>query len=74
MKIVIEIPDEVYNFTIKRGHLPYGVNIAGNIIDGEALPEKTDFKCAACGYNVILDDACYCPWCGEEIIYPHSII
>jgi len=34
MKIVIDIPDEVYNFTIQRGHLPYGVNIAGSIIDG----------------------------------------
>ena len=37
MKIVIDIPDEVYNFTIQRGHLPYGVNIAGSIIDGEIL-------------------------------------
>ena len=37
------------------------------------LEERTDFKCAVCGYNVVLDDACYCPWCGEKIIYPHSI-
>lgn len=39
MEIVIEIPDEVYNFTIQRGHLPYGVNIAGSIIDGTVLPK-----------------------------------
>jgi len=41
MKLIIEIPDEVYNFTIQRGHFPYGVNIAGSIIDGEVLPEDT---------------------------------
>lgn len=39
MKLIIEIPDEVYNFTIQRGHLPYGVNIAGSIIDGEVTPK-----------------------------------
>lgn len=42
MKLIIEIPDDVYNFTIQRGHLPYGVNIAGNIIDGEVVPENTE--------------------------------
>ena len=41
MKLLIEIPDEVYNFTIQRGHLPYGVNIAGSIIDGKVLPDDT---------------------------------
>ena len=41
MKLIIEIPDEVYIFTIQRGHLPYGVNIAGSIIDGEVLPDDT---------------------------------
>lgn len=40
MKLVIELPDEVYNFTIQRGHLPYGVNIAGSIIDGRVLPKR----------------------------------
>lgn len=40
MKLIIEIPDEVYNFTIQRGHLPYGVNIAGSIIDGEVVAEN----------------------------------
>lgn len=39
MKLIIEIPDEVYNFTIQRGHFPYGVNITGSIIDGEVVPE-----------------------------------
>ena len=39
MKIVINIPDEVYDFTIQRGHLPYGVNIAGCIIDSIPLPK-----------------------------------
>ena len=39
MKLIIEIPDEVYNFTVQRGHLPYGVNIAGSIIDGEVVPK-----------------------------------
>lgn len=39
MKLIIEIPDEVYNFTVQRGHLPYGVNIAGSIIDGTPLPK-----------------------------------
>lgn len=42
MKLIIEIPDEVYNFTIQRGHLPYGVNIADSIIDGEVVPENTE--------------------------------
>ncbi len=37
MKLIIEIPDEVYNFTTQRGHLPYGVNIAGSIIDGKVV-------------------------------------
>ncbi len=41
MRLIIEIPDEVYNFTIQRGHLPYGVNIAGSIIDGEVVSEDT---------------------------------
>lgn len=40
MRLIIEIPDEVYNFTIQRGHLPYGVNIAGNIIDGKVVPKE----------------------------------
>lgn len=35
--LIIKIPDEVYNFTIQRGHLPYGVNIAGSIIDGKVV-------------------------------------
>ena len=42
--LIIKIPDEVYNFTIKRGHLPYGVNIAGSIIDGEIVPEEEEDK------------------------------
>lgn len=42
MKLVIEIPDEVYNFTMQRGHLPYGVNIAGSIIDGEVVSDDID--------------------------------
>ena len=42
MKLIIELPDDIYNFTIQRGHLPYGVNIAGSIIDGEVLPENTE--------------------------------
>ena len=41
MKLIIDIPDEVYNFTTQRGHLPYGVNIAGSIIDGKVLPDDT---------------------------------
>lgn len=41
MKLIIEIPDEVYNFTIQRGHLPYEVNIAGSIIDGEVISDDT---------------------------------
>lgn len=41
MKLIIEIPDEVYDFTIQRGHLPYGVNITGSIIDGEVVSEDT---------------------------------
>jgi hypothetical protein len=40
MKLIIDIPDEVYNFTMKRGHLPYGVNLAGCILDGEVLEDK----------------------------------
>jgi hypothetical protein len=39
MKLIIEIPDEVYNFTVQRGHLPYGVNIADCIIDGEVVAD-----------------------------------
>ena len=39
MKLIIDISDEVYNFTMQRGHLPYGVNIAGCIIDGEVVPD-----------------------------------
>lgn len=42
MKLIIEIPDEVYKFTIQRGHLPYGVNIAGSIIDGKVLKEEEE--------------------------------
>lgn len=42
MKLIVEIPDEVYYFTIQRGHLPYGVNIADSIIDGEVVPENTE--------------------------------
>lgn len=39
MKLIIEIPDEVYNFTIQRGHFPYEVNITGSIIDGKVVPK-----------------------------------
>lgn len=41
MKLIIEIPDEVYNFIIQRGHLPYEINIAGSIIGGEVLSDDT---------------------------------
>lgn len=47
MKLIVEIPDEVYNFTVQRGHLPYGVNIAGSIIDGEVVPENTEIHSEA---------------------------
>lgn len=39
MKIVIDIDSKIYDFIKSRGHLPYGVNIAGNIIDGTPLPK-----------------------------------
>ena len=44
MKLIIDIPDEVYNFTVKRGHLPYGVNLAGCILDGEVVKEEEERK------------------------------
>ncbi len=42
MKLIIEIPDEVYNFTIQRSHLPYGINIVDIIIDGEVVSEENE--------------------------------
>ena len=62
MKIVINIPDEVYSFTIQRGHLPYAVNISGCIIDGVPLPKGhgdlidgdvalAEFDKASCSYE-----------------------
>lgn len=38
-RLVIEIPDEVYNFIIQRGHLPHYVNIAPEIEKGIVLPK-----------------------------------
>lgn len=42
MKLMIELPDDVYNFIIQRGHLPHAVNIAGSIIDGEVVEEESE--------------------------------
>lgn len=42
MKLIVEIPDEVYNFIKQRGHLPYGVNLAGRILDGEVVSEENE--------------------------------
>lgn len=42
MKLIIEIPDTVYNFIMQRGHIPYGINIADSIIDGEVVPEENE--------------------------------
>lgn len=56
MKLIIDIPDEVYNFTIQRGHLPYGVNIAGNIIDGEVVEEIEKPFITECREDAIKDN------------------
>ena len=38
-RLVIEIPDEVYNFIKNRGHIPHHVNIAPEIEKGIVLPK-----------------------------------
>lgn len=40
MKLIIDIPKEVYKFIKDRGHLPYSVSLANAIKDGEILPER----------------------------------
>ena len=80
MQIVIDIPDEVYNFTKNRGHLPYGVNIAGRIIDGTPLPQgewiqATDEEgieiyrkilCSRCN-EASVEKYSFCPNCGAQM-------
>lgn len=39
MKLIIDIPEEVYSFIIRKGHVPYGINVAGYILYGEVLPD-----------------------------------
>ena len=39
MRVVINIPDEIYEFIKDRGHLPYAVSLADIIADGEVLPK-----------------------------------
>ena len=40
MKIVIDIDEEVYNFIKDKGHIPYGVNLADTIINGDTTHIK----------------------------------
>ena len=40
MKLIIDIPDEIYEFIKDRGHLPYAVSLANAIEDGEILPNN----------------------------------
>lgn len=73
MKIVINIPDEVYNFTIQRGHLPYGVNIAGCIIDSVPLPKgHGDLIDRDVAYNEF--DEAGCSWEGGLLKFIPPVI
>lgn len=73
MKIVINIPDEVYNFTIQRGHLPYGVNIAGCIIDSVPLPKgHGDLIDCDVAYNEF--DEAGCSWEGKLLRFIPVVI
>lgn len=75
MTVIIDIPDEVYNFIIQKGHLPYGINIAGSIIVGKVVPKErskwlwskewSDWECPHCGH-AFENRMNFCGYCGAD--------
>lgn len=68
MKLIIDIPDKVYNFTMQRGHFPYDVNIAGSIIDGKIIPNEW-YKSRTGEWKHNNFDEHYCNKCGHYALW-----